>query len=118
MNKKESIIAGKKIINFQDPAMDQWITIQSLNQTAKYLREYSQNIEFLFFFLISILLGILTTYFLSINNWVLVLITLIILELFIMWRLTKLKKFQKELFNIFEENKKHARKLGIEVPGN
>ena len=115
---KENIFSGKKIICFQDPAMDQWTTIQSLNQTAQYLREYSQNIESLFFFLISIILGIVTTYFLSIKNWILMLVTLIVLQLFLLWRLNKLRKYQKELFTIFEENKEHARKLGIKIPGD
>lgn len=117
MDNKNSLIVGKKIVSFQDPAMDQWTTIQSLNQTAQYLREYSQNIEALFFFLVSIILGVLTTYFLAINNRVLMLITLVILESFILWRLIRLRKIQNELFEIFKENKRHARKLGISLPG-
>ena len=86
------MIVGKEMVYFQDPAMDKWTILQSLNQTAQNIREYSSGIEFLFFFLITIVLGILTTYFLSVNNWVMMFIVIIILELFIFGRLSKLRK--------------------------
>lgn len=103
-------------LDFQDPVMNYWVSSKSLNEVSRDLRENYSTIENTRFFLYSIILGITSTYFLSVRNWAVVFILLILLELSAIPRLKYLKFRRKELLDSQDKIKSHCKSMGLNVP--
>jgi len=113
---EENIYVGGHNERFQDPAMDRWITIQSLNEVSRTLREINDRIDNKISIVISTILSIASAYFLGTKNWLAMIFMLILLEI---WTLSQLKRqirHRGEL-NVLKPRIIYVcKQYGIEVP--
>ena len=103
-------------LNFQEDAMNSWVSSQALNEASRDLRENYQTIDNIKFFFYSIISGITSTYFLSVRNWIMVFIPLILLEISAIPRLKYLKFRRKELLESQNKIRNHCKRIGLKVP--
>lgn len=101
---------------FQDPAMDRWVTTDSLNSTCDMLREVNDRINNKMSIVTSTILGIFSAYFLSIKDWTLMILMLIILEVWIIFQIKKHINLRKELLQLKEKIIKVCEEHRIKVP--
>lgn len=102
--------------HFIDPEMDNWTSIQSLNQASTMLREVNNRMSNISSIMITTLLGIASAYFLGRKEWILMVAMLIILEI---WAIIKIKRHlkQRRVLWIWKERiDKRCKELGIKTP--
>jgi len=107
---------NESYLTFQDPAMNDWVSAQTMNEVSRDLRENYQTISNTTYFLLSIFIGILSTYFLSQKNWIVVLVLLILLELMSIPRLKYLKKRRRDLIATQNKVREFCRAKGLPIP--
>lgn len=103
-------------LRFQDPAMDEWVTAQTMNEVSRDLRENNQAIKNIESFLLSIVIGIATTYFMIKEKWGIVFILIIILVLLNRSRYLYLRRRRKELITCQDEVREICKSMGMNMP--
>jgi len=101
---------------FQDPAMDRWVTIQSLNDVSRTLREVNDRINNRLSLIISTILTIFTAFFLGTKNWVAMIFMLILLEIWTLFQLKRQLIHRRELQKLKPQIIKVCQQYGIKVP--
>jgi len=96
--------------------MGDWVSSQAMNETSRDLRENYGAIQNTVYPLVSIFMGMVSTYFLFQRNWIALLVSLIILELISLPRLIYLKKRRNELIDVQNRVRKICKARGINVP--
>jgi len=103
-------------LRFQDPAMGRWVTSQAMNETSRDLVRNHQAIKNIESFLLSIITGIATTYFLIKERWDMVIILIIVLVLLNISRYLYFKRRRKELLTCQDEIREICKSMGMNVP--
>lgn len=101
---------------FQDPAMDRWVTIQSLNDVSRTLREVHDRINSGLSLIISTILAIFTAFFLGAKNGVAMIFMLILLEIWILFQIKRQIIHRNELHKLKPQIIKVCQQYGIKVP--
>lgn len=109
---------GGHIEQFQDPAMNKWVTINSLNETFDSISRVRERISNYASFLFSTIIALFSTYFLSVRNWPLVLLLLITIEIVAIREIRKRIRHLNELSVTKKEIVEMCHKHGINLPSN
>lgn len=96
--------------------MNYWISSQTANEASRDLRENYQTIENTKFFFYSIFAGILSAYFLTKENWIMVFVMVILLGIILLPRVIYLNKRRKELITSQKKINEHCKLIGLPVP--
>lgn len=118
MEEKTTELMG---LTFQDPAMNNWVNSQTMNEVSSNLRENYQTIETTKYFFYSISIGIFS-YLLSISdldNFVkinLLISMFLILVLITIPRIDYLRKRRRELLSRQESIRKFCKSRGLPLP--
>lgn len=116
VDKRTNEFSGGINQKFQDPAMENWATIQSLNQTCSALDNVQDKLEDKVYLIINLILALISTYFLSIHNWILMFSLLIILEISVFFQIKTRLRYRKELRSLINQIVKVCEYKKIPLP--